>query len=40
MYRRILLTVMTVAIFLAQIGSASACFINGYQAPVPKSLVK
>lgn len=38
MYKRVLLAVMTVAMFLAQIGAASACFANGYQAPVPKSL--
>lgn len=40
MYRRILFTVMTVAMFLAQIGAASACFTNGFQAPVPKALSK
>ncbi|MTV48357.1 cyclic lactone autoinducer peptide [Heliobacillus mobilis] len=37
---RILALLAMVLTFLAQVGSASACFVHGYQPEVPNSLKK
>lgn len=40
MKKRLLMTLMTLAALMAQMGAASACCWFGYQPPTPKSLQK
>jgi len=40
MFKKILFVLMTIALFLAHAGVASACLVTGYQPRVPESLLK
>lgn len=40
MRKKLLMLVVTLVAFFAQMGAASACFWFGYQPPTPKSLQK